>query len=534
MSVTTQQLQQWLNAKENEHLEFKEAKNNFHFEKLVKYCAALANEGGGHMVLGVTDKRPRRVVGSVAFDELERTKAGLIDKLRLRIDADEIAHPNGRVLVFSVPPRPIGFPIAVDGAYWMRAGEELVPMTPDMLRRIFDESGPDYSAEICPKATMADLDTAAIAAFRRRWVERSQNKALAKRTPERLLQDAELLAPAGITYAALILLGTRAALGRFLAQAEVIFEYRSNKRPGPANQREEFRQGFLLFYDKIWELVNLRNDQQHYQDGLVMHAVPTFSEQAVREALLNAVSHRDYRHPGSVFIRQFPRHIEIDSPGGLPAGITPEIMLDRQFPRNRRIAETFYRCGIVERAGQGVDRIVEECINHGQSLPDYAKSDAYQVSLILDGELRDASLVRFLSRIDPQVMAPLDAHDLLALRAAALGKHMPKDLQQRAAQLLAAGLLERTRGGKYMPARAFLDGTGAFHEERPRDMAAKKLLAFLHEHAAQGCSMEELMPEVPELSRSTIKRVLADLRDHGKAHSAGAHSQTRWFPGPAP
>lgn len=414
------------------------------------------------------------MVGTQVFDVSERTKAGLIEKLRLRVEADEIIHPDGRVLVFTAPARPIGVPIAVEGAYWMRAGEDLVPMTPDMLRRIFDEAGPDFSAEICPKATIADLDPVAIAEFRRRWMERSHNKALAKRSSELLLQDAELISAAGITYAALILLGKAKSLTQHLAQSEVIFEYRSTKRPGPANQREEFRQGFLLFYDRIWELVSLRNDQQHYQDGLVMHAVNTFSEKAVREALLNAVSHRDYRHPGSVFVRQFPRSIEIDSPGGFPPGITPDIILDRQSPRNRRIAETFFRCGIVERAGQGVDRLNEEAIRNGQALPNYDRSDAYQVSLILDGELRDASVIRFLSRIDPQVIEPLDAHDLLALRAAALGKPMPKDLITRAAQLLDAGLLDRTRGGKYMPARTFLEGTGAFHEERPRDIAAKK------------------------------------------------------------
>jgi len=114
MTVSNQQLQEWLNAKEDEHLEFKEAKANFHFDTLVKYCAALANEGGGVIILGVTDKRPRRVVGSSAFLELERTKAGLIDRLRLRIEAEEIPHAKGRVLVFTAPSRPIGVPIAVE------------------------------------------------------------------------------------------------------------------------------------------------------------------------------------------------------------------------------------------------------------------------------------------------------------------------------------------------------------------------------------------------------------------------------------
>ena len=91
------------------------------------------------------------------------------------------------MLVFTAPARPIGVPVAVDGAYWMRAGEELAAMTPDMLRRIFDEAGPDFSAEICPKATFADLDPAAIESLRERWSRHSGNKALAKRPVDKLL-----------------------------------------------------------------------------------------------------------------------------------------------------------------------------------------------------------------------------------------------------------------------------------------------------------------------------------------------------------
>ena len=103
----------------------------------------------GRIILGVTDKVPRTVVGSQAFQDLERTKAGLIERLRLRVDAEEIQHPNGRVLVFQVPSRPIGMPIQYEGAYWMRGGEDLIPMTPDLLQRIFAEASPDFSAEVC-------------------------------------------------------------------------------------------------------------------------------------------------------------------------------------------------------------------------------------------------------------------------------------------------------------------------------------------------------------------------------------------------
>jgi ATP-dependent DNA helicase RecG len=166
MTSLLDQLQSWMDGTENEHLEFKEAKNSFDFELLVKYCAALSNEGGGKMILGVTDRRPRGVVGTQAFSILERTKAGLIERLRLRIDVEALQHPNGRVLIFSIPARPVGVPVPYKGVYWMRAGEELVAMTPDMLKRIFEEAGPDFSAETCCKASMADLDPAAIEQLR--------------------------------------------------------------------------------------------------------------------------------------------------------------------------------------------------------------------------------------------------------------------------------------------------------------------------------------------------------------------------------
>ena len=121
---------------EDEHLEFKEAKRNFHFEELVKYCAALANEQGGTIVFGVTDRLPRKVVGTAVFSDLERTKFGLLERLKLRIEATAVIHPQGRVILFRVPSRPIGMPIQYGGAYWMRAGESLTAMTPDMLKRI--------------------------------------------------------------------------------------------------------------------------------------------------------------------------------------------------------------------------------------------------------------------------------------------------------------------------------------------------------------------------------------------------------------
>ena len=110
MQTSTEEFARWLAEEEGSRFEFKEAKTTYHFGELVKYCAAIANEGGGKVILGVTDKRPRRVVGSDAFASVERTKQGLIERLRLRFEVEEFAHPDGRVVIVHVPPRPIGMP----------------------------------------------------------------------------------------------------------------------------------------------------------------------------------------------------------------------------------------------------------------------------------------------------------------------------------------------------------------------------------------------------------------------------------------
>src|SRR5438270_13182625 len=104
MNTTVEELERWmLLPSETEHFEFKEAKNQLDSTKLFRYCMALANEGGGRLILGVTDKRPRRVVGSQAFPNLEEVKGRLLDKLQIRVEVEAVAHPQGRVLVFHLP-----------------------------------------------------------------------------------------------------------------------------------------------------------------------------------------------------------------------------------------------------------------------------------------------------------------------------------------------------------------------------------------------------------------------------------------------
>jgi ATP-dependent DNA helicase RecG len=274
----------------------------------VKYCAALANEGGGAIVLGIGNTRPRVVVGSQAFSDLPRTTHDLLQKLHLRIQVDEATHDGKRVVAFVVPPRPVGVPIEVNGTYWMRAGESLTAMTSDMLRRIFDEAAPDFSAELCRDARLEDLDPDAVLAFRRAWARKAASKAIEQAPVPQLLEDAELLVDGKLTHAALVLFGTRKALGGHLPQAEVVFEYRTGETTGPAQQRLDLRAGFFACHDQIWQAIAARNELQHFREGLFVWDVQTFEEASLRELVLNAVAHRDYRLHGSVFVVQYPRN----------------------------------------------------------------------------------------------------------------------------------------------------------------------------------------------------------------------------------
>ena len=539
MTVSIDILQTWMNSKEDEHLEFKEAKKNFHFETLVKYCVALANEGGGRMILGVTDKQPRKVVGTQIFPDLEKTKAGLIERLRLRMDVEEIQHPNGRVLVFQVPSRPIGMPMQYKGAYWMRGGEALIPMTPDLLQRIFAESGPDFSAEICTSAQLDDLDPNAVEVLRQLWQRKSSDQDISTRPVEQLLSDAELLVDNQVTYAALILLGTRKVLGKYLAQAELVFEYRSNEVPGPAAERHEFRQGFLTVLDEIWRLINQRNDLQHFQQGFFIWDVPTFNERVVREAVLNAVSHRDYRHGGSVFVRQYPRRIEIVSPGGFPPGITPDNILRQQNPRNRRIAEVLGKCGLVERAGQGFDRIFRECIQQSKPLPDFSHTDAYSVWLTLHGEIQDPEFLRFLEEIGQEQVATFGLDDLLVVDLVHREQSVPDDLQSRVNHLLEQGIIERVgrgRGVRLMLSRRFyryIGKVGTYTRKRGLDRETNKALLLKHirDNRKSGSQLKELVQVLPSLSYVQVQKLLQELRIKGQIHKVGNTSAARWYPG---
>lgn len=547
-------IEEILNAPEGEHFEFKEAKTRFDSNEAARYCCALSNCGGGKFVLGITDKRPRQVVGSHAFDQPERTRKSLMDKLHVRVDFEILEQDGKRVLVFDVVGRPLGLPVQVDGIAWWRNGDSLVSMPEDVRRKIYAETGHDFSSDICTGATMTDISMETIEIFRAKWIAKiktdPEKSGLLNRISsiqsEQLLLDIGAVTDEGITYAALVLFGSTSALTKHLAQAEVIFEYRPSNRPGAAAAREEFRAGFFSFFDKLWELVSLRNDKLHYQDGFFVFDIPAYNERVVREAILNAVSHRSYQLPGSVFVKQFHDRLEIDSPGGFPHGITRENIVFRQAPRNRLIAEILSRCGLVERAGQGMDLIYELCIREAKALPDFLDSDEYVVRMRLAGNRLDEKLLSIFQKIGENVSGNLSTEELMIINSLYHRQRVDAALMQHLPRMIEMKLVERTKNNGYA-LRADLANTKSIEPEPDKSVTVKpdnvrvsvrvngknvtlnasqaQVLSLIKKR--QGITADEMAVEISRSNR-TVLRAIRALMEYGVIERVGSDKSGYW------
>jgi ATP-dependent DNA helicase RecG len=258
----------------------------------------------------------------------------------------------------------------------------------------------------------------------------------------------------------------------------------------------------------------------------------------VREAVLNAFSHRDYRHGGSIFMRQYPRRIEIVSPGGFPPGIDETNLLWEQNPRNRRIAEVLSRCGLVERAGQGFDLIYRECIRHGKPLPDFSHTSEHSVWVTLHGEIKDPEFLRFLDEIGQKRLASFSTEDFLIIDLIHREQPVSKKLASRLQYLMDQGVIERFgrgRGTHYLLSRRFyrfLGEGGVYTRRKGLDRETNKTLLMRHidDSAAIGTTLGELQQVLPGLSRDQVQTLIRELKLDGRVVVRGSTRGARWFP----
>lgn len=358
---------------ESEHIEFKEAKNNFHFEKLVDYCVALANEGGGRIILGVTDKPPRKVVGTTAFEVPEKTVAGIFERIHLKVVWQEIEHTDGRVLVFEVPPRPIGHPLQYDGRYWMRAGEELVPMTPDQLKRIIDEGKPEFIDQPARRGCTEEdvislLDIQGYFDLRKRPLPSTRTETIETLAGKGFIRREE--DGYSITNLGALMLAKRLTDFESVARKGVRLIVYDGTSKEKVRDGKDFTgaKGFAVGFEGLLRFIFEQLPASEEIAAAVRTTTHAYPLKAMRELVSNAIVHQDLTEQGTgITVEIYDDRIEITNPG-LPI-LPVDRFIDENQSRNERFADSLRQLGVCEERGHGMDSVVTQIEIH--QLPPY-------------------------------------------------------------------------------------------------------------------------------------------------------------------
>lgn len=365
---------------------------------ILGYVTALCNENGGYLVIGMSDNYPHEVTGTKQnIESIGELESKIYSDTGIRPKVYELYEDNKRVLVIEVPSRPSGKVFKFEDVALMRIGEELKPMSDAVYLKIIQEQEPDFSQLICEGLTISDLDSLAISVLKEKYAIKQNNPQFKTLQDEQVLSDLELSKNGRLTNAALILLAKKEVIQERLPQAKVMLEYRNLENQIPFDNRIPFIEPFFLLIDELWKTINLRNGSFPIQEGSYIFNVPYFNEEVIRESVNNAITHRDYRKTSEIVIKQFPQRLDIINAGGFPSGVTLENLLKTpSTPRNRLLADVLQKTGIVERSGQGVDKIFYNTLSEGKAEPDYSKSDDFQVNLKLSAVIEDRAFALFI------------------------------------------------------------------------------------------------------------------------------------------
>jgi ATP-dependent DNA helicase RecG len=484
-------IQQLIKLKETENkVEFKEAKGgNFSFNGgnrvspqerrrcIIGYVTAFANEGGGHLVLGIHDAFPHQVVGTAqCTNATGKLEQDIYRDTKIRVSIAELFDENNkRVLAISIPARPAGKVYKFEDVALMRVGEELLPMSEEQYLKIIQEQEPDFSEKFCDGLTFDDLDSNAIQKLKEAYSKKQENPQFLTLLNEQALQDLSLTVQNKITYAALILVGKETAIKRFIPQAAINLEYRNTLTQINFDNRQIFTEPYFLSIEKLWDAINHRNGKVPVQQGPFIFDIPFFNKEVIREALNNAVAHRDYRKSSEVVIKQFPNELHITNPGGFPFGVNLKNLLTvNSTPRNRLLSDVLAKTGVVERSGQGIDKIFYQSISEAKPEPDYSRSDDFQVELRLSGIVEDKAFALFIRQIQQERKddEKLSVQEIILLNRIRKGENK-NDLDTNILKKLEKdGLVERvgkTNSQKFILSKAyfiFIDRRAEYSAEK--------------------------------------------------------------------
>lgn len=540
---------------EDQDIDFKEWKFknlNTAVESVIDMAICMANGGGGTVVFGVNDKATTRIqaITGVPLEiDSNRLKKAVYDSTDPKLTPvfEDLFVPEGRLLVMQVHP---GLPPYTDtsGKGKIRVGTDCQPLTGTLRRRVMVETGEtDYTAEEIPEKVESLISPVAM--------EQLRGAASRERVSDDLLRlsDLDLLNAIGVlrknrlTRAGLLLAGKEDAIREFVPG--YAWTHLRMQSDTDYSDRMDGRDALPVALARITDRIMADNPITTVQHNLFHFEYRAFPEIALREVLLNAFCHANYRLPGPILIRQYKDRLEVGNPGGFIAGISPENILHHQpAARNPHLVEALTRLRLVNRSNLGVPRIYRAMLIEGKEPPRIEEQgDSVRVQLI-GGSLSE-SFRAFVAE-ENQRGVDLSVDHLLILQhlithaeidtatAARICQRRENDARDILSQMeVERNYLERGGSGRgtYWRLRSSLFERLASHTtERSRridwETAKTRVLSVLKQRAANreaGLANAEIR-QITLLDRGQVKRLMAELREEGLVILQGNGRFARW------
>lgn len=358
---------------ESELVEFKNSLSEH--DQILETVSAFANTRGGAIYVGVD---PTGKINGVQLGK--RTLEGLANDIKLKTDPrifssiDTLAHNGKQIIRIVVQEHPTK-PVWVGDKVFERVGRTNQRAPSERIRQLMRESQPfRWDQHTLAKAKLSEIDPTRVKSFLRKVEEERNTVFEGSRSVPDVLSKLHLLKGGKLTPAALLLFG-KEPQGRFL-QTQARCAKFNGSEPVDFADMKVFG-GTII--EQVPEILNFI--RKHINVGAKITEKPEreevweYPKEALREAIINAICHRDYEDTGNVQVRIFDDRLEVWNPGTLPPGITLESLKGehRSQPRNILIAECFYLIKYIEQWGTGTNRIIKLCKEARLPPPEFAQ-----------------------------------------------------------------------------------------------------------------------------------------------------------------
>lgn len=494
-----------------------------------EYACCFANGSGGVVIFGVADKilgRKQAIHGAKGYD-LDAFRYGIFNGTRPGIEAEveEIAVPEGtgRVLVVRVPEgknKPYG---TAAGLYKQRVGKNCMALDPVLFQRArISSAAVDWSGAPAIGLGVEDLDPLQIERARQILRSKAPSSGLLELSELEFLQGLEAMRDGRVTHAGMLLFARREVLARTCPQAQFHYVFHDSETTVARNDID--RLPLLEVVERMEQVfVGPLNPEREIELGLFKLRIPQFPIEGVREAILNALTHRDYQNPGEILLRHSAKELVVTSPGGFVDGITPDNILRHEaVPRNRSLANALVKLRLVESSGIGRKRIFRSALIYGKRRPEYS-TDGFSVTLRMFNQGTHEALAALIARLDSQG-ADVGLDELLVLDA--LHSQDFIDVSE-AARVLQTSKEEARRvlDGMSLPALALIERRGhtasaTFHLAKGIAKELKGKAAYTKTRGLNPVRYAEMVREYLRDHQTIRNRELRELLGLGNSPSA--------------